>query len=69
MDIQGENVHNFKEILLTMYVYYKAAFTFEVSFSTSKHYTLLSFLEHYPWFNLITITTKRNAFPKFCSIK
>ena len=48
MDIQGENVHNFKEILLTMYVYYKAAFTFEVSFPTSKHYTLLSFLEHYP---------------------
>ena len=48
MDIQGENVHNFKEILLTIYVYHKAAFTFEVRFSTSKHYTLLSFLEHYP---------------------
>ena len=35
-DIQGESLHNFKEILLVMYVYHKAAFTFEVSFSTSK---------------------------------
>ena len=37
MDIQGENVHNFKEILLMMYVYHKAAFTFEVIFSTSTY--------------------------------
>ena len=36
-DIQGENLHNFKEILLRMYVYHKAAFTFEVSFSTSTY--------------------------------
>ena len=35
--IQGENLHNFKEILLMMYVYHKAAFTFEVSFSTSAY--------------------------------
>ena len=28
--MQGENLHNFKEILLMMYVYHKAAFTFEV---------------------------------------
>ena len=33
--IQGENLHNFKEILLMMYVYHKAAFSFEVSFSNS----------------------------------
>ena len=33
---QGENLHNFK-ILLVMYVYHKAAFTFEVSFSTSTY--------------------------------
>ena len=32
--IQGENLHNFKEILLMMYVYHKAAFTFEERFST-----------------------------------
>ena len=37
MDIQGENVHNFKEILLMMYVYHEAAFTFEVIFSTSTY--------------------------------
>ena len=30
--MQGENLHNFKEILLMMYVYHKAAFTFEVKF-------------------------------------
>ena len=36
-DIQRENLHNFKEILLMMYVYHKAAFTFEVSFSTSTY--------------------------------
>ena len=36
-EIQGENLHNFKEILLMMYVYHKAAFTFEVSFSTSTY--------------------------------
>ena len=35
--IQGENLHNFKEILLMMYVYHKAAFTFEVIFSTSTY--------------------------------
>ena len=35
-DIQGENLYNFKDILLMMYVYYKATFTFEVSFSTSN---------------------------------
>ena len=35
--IQGENVHNFKEILLMMYVYRKTAFIFEVSFSTSTY--------------------------------
>ena len=33
-DIQGENFHNFREILFMMYVYHKAAFTFQVSFST-----------------------------------
>ena len=26
-DIQGENLHNLKEILLMVYVYHKAAFT------------------------------------------
>ena len=36
-EIQGENLHNFKEILLMMYVYHKAAFTFEVIFSTSTY--------------------------------
>ena len=35
--MQGENLHNFKEILLMMYVYHKAAFTFEVSFCTSTY--------------------------------
>ena len=35
-DIQGENLYNFKDILLMMYVYYKATFTFEVCFSTSN---------------------------------
>ena len=35
-DIQGENLRNFKDILLMMYVYHKAAFTFEVGFSTSN---------------------------------
>ena len=35
-DIQGENLYNFKDILLMMYVYYKATFTFEVRFSTSN---------------------------------
>ena len=33
-EIQGENLHSFKEILLMMYVYHKAAFNFEVSFPT-----------------------------------
>ena len=28
-DLKGENLHNFKEILLMMYVYIKASFTFE----------------------------------------
>ena len=37
MEIQGENLDNFKEILLMMYVYYKAACTFEVIFSTSTY--------------------------------
>ena len=32
-EIHGENLQNFKEILLMMYDYHKAAFTFEVSFS------------------------------------
>ena len=36
-DIQGENLHNFKEILLMIYVYHKAAFTFEVCFFTSAY--------------------------------
>ena len=27
--IQGENLHNFKEILLMVYVYHKAVFTLE----------------------------------------
>ena len=36
-EIQGENFHSFKEILLMMYFYHKAAFTFEVSFSTSTY--------------------------------
>ena len=35
-EIQGENLHNFK-ILLVMHVYRKTAFTFEVSFSTSTY--------------------------------
>ena len=35
-DIRDKNLYNFKEILLMMYVYRKAAFTFEVSFSTSN---------------------------------
>ena len=35
-EIQGEKLHNFK-ILLVMYVYDKAAFTFGVSFSTSTY--------------------------------
>ena len=33
-DIQGEGLHHFKDILLMMYVYHKAAFTFEASFSS-----------------------------------
>ena len=36
-EIQGENLHNFKKILLMMYVYHKAAFTFEVSLSASTY--------------------------------
>ena len=36
-EIWGENLHSFKEILLMMYVYHKAAFTFEVSFSTPTY--------------------------------
>ena len=36
-DIQGENLHNFKEILLMVYVYHKAAFTLpELSSSSSN---------------------------------
>ena len=35
-EIQGENLHNFK-VLLMMYDYRKAAFTFEVSFSTPTY--------------------------------
>ena len=34
-EILGENLHNFKEILFMMYVYHKAAFSFEVSSSNS----------------------------------
>ena len=33
-EIQGEHLHNFKEILLMMFVCHKAAFTLEVRFST-----------------------------------
>ena len=33
-EIHGENLHTFKVILLMMYAYHKAAFTFEESFST-----------------------------------
>ena len=36
-DIQGENLHNFNEILLMMHVYHKVAFTFEIIFSTSTY--------------------------------
>ena len=36
-EIQGGNLHNFKDTLLTMYVYHKAAFTFEVNVSTSTY--------------------------------
>ena len=36
-EIQGENLHNFKELLPMMYVYHKAAFTFEVSFCTPTY--------------------------------
>ena len=36
-DIQGENLQNFREILLMMYVYHKAAFTFKICFSTSTY--------------------------------
>ena len=36
-DIQAEDLHNFKDILLVMYVYHNPAFTFEVSFSTSTY--------------------------------
>ena len=36
-NIQAEDLHNFKEILLVMYVYHKPPFTFEVSFSTSTY--------------------------------
>ena len=35
-DIQGENLHNFKDILLMTYVYHKTTFNFEVRFSTSN---------------------------------
>ena len=34
-ETQGENLHNFKDILLMMYAYQKAAFSFEVSYSNS----------------------------------
>ena len=36
-EIQGENFHNFTEILFMIYVYHWAAFTFEVSFSTPTY--------------------------------
>ena len=36
-EIQGENLHTSKEILLMMYAYHKAAFTFEVSLSTPTY--------------------------------
>ena len=36
-EIQAENLHNSKDILLMMYAYHKAAFTFEVSFSASTY--------------------------------
>ena len=35
-NIQGKNLYNLKEVLLMMNFYYKAAFTFEVSFFTSN---------------------------------
>ena len=36
-EIHGENLHNFNESLIMMYVYHKAAFTFDVSFSTPTY--------------------------------
>ena len=36
-EIQAENLHNFKYILLIIYVYHKATINFEVSFSTPTY--------------------------------
>ena len=46
-EIWGENLHNFKEILLVMYVYHKVVFTFELSFSTPTYDA------RWMWFNFI----------------
>ena len=64
--IQGENLHNFKEILLMMYVYHKAAFTFEVSFSTSTYDARsMCFNFTHIWINIVGSIDLHNSLQTF----